>query len=33
MKIISWNVCGLGRVEKKKEAKTLVVEKGPSISC
>lgn len=33
MKIISWNVRGLGRVEKKKDVRLLVGEKGPSILC
>jgi len=33
MKIISWNVRGLGRAEKRKEVKNLVGEKGPSILC
>lgn len=33
MKIISWNVRGLGRVEKRKDVNNLVGEKGPSILC
>jgi len=33
MKIITWNVRGLGRVEKRKEVMSLVMEKGPSILC
>lgn len=33
MQIISWNVCGLGSVEKKNEVRSLVVENGPSIVC
>jgi len=33
MKIFSWNVRGLGGVEKKKEVRKLVEEKGLSILC
>jgi exonuclease III len=33
MKIILWNVRGLGSVEKWKEVRNLVEEKGPSILC
>jgi len=33
MKIISWNVRGLERVEKRKDVRTLVVEKAPYILC
>ncbi|MCH80812.1 cysteine-rich receptor-like protein kinase, partial [Trifolium medium] len=33
MKILSWNVRGLGRLEKKKEAKKLINEKHPFIVC
>jgi hypothetical protein len=33
MKIVSWNVRGLGRVDKRNEARKLVREKNPSIVC
>jgi len=33
MKIISWNVRGLERVEKRKDVRTLVMEKAPYILC
>jgi exonuclease III len=33
MKVISWNVRGLGRVDKRKEVRNLVREKNPLIVC
>jgi exonuclease III len=33
MKIVSWNVRGFGRVDKRNEARKLVREKNPSIVC
>jgi hypothetical protein len=33
MKIISWNIRGLGGVEKRPEVRKLVSEKNPSIVC
>ncbi|GAU45884.1 hypothetical protein TSUD_401090, partial [Trifolium subterraneum] len=33
MKIISWNIMGLGRVEKRNEVRKLVKEKHPAIVC
>ncbi|KAK2421839.1 DNA-(apurinic or apyrimidinic site) endonuclease [Trifolium repens] len=33
MKIVSWNVRGLGRVDKRKEVRKLVGEKNPLIVC
>jgi exonuclease III len=33
MKVISWNVRGLGRVDKRKEVRNLVREKHPLIVC
>jgi hypothetical protein len=33
MKIISWNIRGLGRFEKRKEVRKLVGEKNPFIVC
>jgi exonuclease III len=33
MKVVSWNVRGLGRVEKRKEVRNLVREKHPHIVC
>jgi exonuclease III len=33
MRIISWNIRGLGGLVKKKEVKKLVGEKNPSIVC
>jgi hypothetical protein len=33
MKVVSWNVRGLGRVDKRKEVRNLVREKKPLIVC
>ncbi|KAK2414609.1 DNA-(apurinic or apyrimidinic site) endonuclease [Trifolium repens] len=33
MKIVSWNIRGLGGLEKRKEVRKLVGELGPSILC
>jgi len=33
MKLVSWNVCGLGGFEKRKEVRTLVQDKKPFILC
>lgn len=33
MKLVSWNIRGLGGVEKKREVRSLLKEKGPFIVC
>jgi exonuclease III len=33
MKIVSWNVRGLGRLEKRKEVRKLIGDLAPSILC
>ena len=33
MKIISFNICGLGMVEKRREIRRLIVEKSPDVFC